>query len=105
MIPARRDEPTLVEQIDEWVAAQIGPACPKLDPSHRFRILATLQETETTLDDWRLVVTSAPDWTRYATRTEREQRAVRIGESYNPRSLDPERRRRRVFFLVPNALD
>lgn len=63
---------------------------------HILAIMELLEDTRTTLSQWRLHVASYPGWAKAKNRTDEERVAVYIGESYSPGKTP-----RRVFWMIP----
>lgn len=75
-----------------------------LHDRHALAVLEILEDTRTALSHWNLVVASHRGWAGARNRSELEQRAIWLGESYVP-AVRGGTKGRRVLFLVPKALD
>lgn len=79
---------TTSAQVRAWAGAELADC-------HVLAVLELLEDTHTTLADWRLHVASYSRWAGAKKRTEQERQAVWIGEQYR------HHQRRRVLFLIP----
>jgi hypothetical protein len=84
---------TLANRIAAWLHDR---GWKNVAAKHTLAVMEALERTGTELEAWELVVATDPQWPTRQGRSEREARAVWIGERYRHNF-----RRRSVYFLGP----